>query len=229
VYLTACSGYRERRLHVLCLDEATGKKLWERQFAATGNTACHPMTNMAAPTPVTDGKAVYALFATGDLAALDRDGTLLWYRSLVGDYPNVPNQVGMAASLVLSGDVLLLPMENAGDSFAAGIDRRSGKNLWRVKREQGINWVTPLVFTSGGKPAVLFQTNNEATAYDVQTGKVLWTLREKDLSTIPSPAQGSGLLFLTGSQLRAVRPGTKGEPEVVWQAGGVLGGFASPV
>src|SRR5258708_17987812 len=83
IFLTACSGYREKRLHVLCFDEATGKKLWERQFTATGNTACHPTTNMAAPTPVTDGKTVFALFGTGDVAALDLDGGLLWYRSLV--------------------------------------------------------------------------------------------------------------------------------------------------
>src|SRR4051794_30951986 len=74
VYVTACSGYRMTRLHVICLDEATGKKLWERHFTATGNTACNGVTNMAAPTPVTDGQAVYALFATGDLAAIGRDG-----------------------------------------------------------------------------------------------------------------------------------------------------------
>ena len=68
---------------------------------------------MAAPTPVTDGRAVYALFATGDLTALDADGNLLWYRSLVSDYPDVSNQVGMASSPALYKDVLLLPMENA--------------------------------------------------------------------------------------------------------------------
>jgi outer membrane protein assembly factor BamB len=230
IYLTACSGYRERRLHVLCFDEATGKKLWERQFAATGSTACHPMTNMAAPTPATDGKAVYALFATGDLAALDRSGVLLWYRSLVGDYPRITNQVGMAASPVLAGNVLLVPMENAGDSFAAAIDKRTGKNLWKAPREQGINWVTPLVFASGDRTAVLFQTGHEATAYEVETGKKLWSIEEKDLSTIPSPAQGRGVLFLTGSQLRAVRPPANGgKPEVLWELPGALGGFASPV
>src|SRR5262249_56596500 len=131
-------------LHVLCYDEQTGKKLWARQCPATGNTACHPTTSMAAPTPVSDGKAVYALFATGDLAALDLDGTLLWYRSLVGDYPDVSNQVGMASSPALYRNVLLLPMENAIDSFSAGVDTKTGKNLWRVKRARSINWVTPV-------------------------------------------------------------------------------------
>ncbi len=44
------------------------------------------------------------------------------------------NQVGMAVSPVLAGNVLLLAMENAGDSFAAGLDKKTGKNLWKVKR-----------------------------------------------------------------------------------------------
>src|SRR5207244_4427325 len=85
VFVTACSGYMQNRLHVICFNEKTGEKLWERQLTSTGNPQCHPKTNMAAPTPATDGKAVYALFATGDLAAIDLDGTLLWYRSLVTD------------------------------------------------------------------------------------------------------------------------------------------------
>jgi outer membrane protein assembly factor BamB len=230
IFLTACSGYRERRLHVLCFDEATGKKLWQRQFAATGNTACHPSTNMAAPTPATDGKAVYALFATGDLAALDRDGTLLWYRSLVGDYPQLTNQVGMAASPVLAGNVLLLPMDNAGDSFAAGIDRRTGKNLWKVKRPRGVNWMTPLLCTSTGRPAALFVNSTAATAFDPETGKIRWTYEAEGLAEIASPAQGEGLLFVPGGQVHALKPRQDGSaPEVVWQAGNLSNGFSSPI
>src|SRR5436305_275810 len=53
VFLTACSGPQQERLHVLCFDLATGKQLWERQFWGTGTTLCHDKTNMAAPTPVT--------------------------------------------------------------------------------------------------------------------------------------------------------------------------------
>jgi outer membrane protein assembly factor BamB len=123
VYVTACTGVNQKRLHVLCLDEKTGKQMWERQLWATGTTQCHPKTNMAAPTPVTDGDRVYALFATGDLVCLDRDGNLLWYRSFVGDYPTVGNNVGMATSPILWNDLLIVCLENVGESFAAGIDK----------------------------------------------------------------------------------------------------------
>src|SRR5262245_13588662 len=98
VYVTACTAYRERRLDVLCFEASAGKKLWDRELAATGSTTCHAKTSIAGPTPVTDGERVYALFATGDLACLDKNGDLIWYRSLAGDYPHITNQVGMAAS-----------------------------------------------------------------------------------------------------------------------------------
>ena len=38
VIVTACSGFKQRRLHVLCFEEKSGAKLWERQFTATGGT-----------------------------------------------------------------------------------------------------------------------------------------------------------------------------------------------
>lgn len=230
VYVTAASAYREKRLHVLCLDEKTGKKLWERQFAATGSTACHPVSTMAAPTPVTDGKAVYALWATGDVAAIDADGGLLWYRSLVGDYPEITNQVGMASSPILVGGVLCVPMDNAGDSFAAGLDARTGKNLWKVKRDKSINWVTPLAIEYGGKPAVLYQGANGATAYDARTGAAVWTYKG-ETTTIPSPVRGKdGVLFLTGGKVTAVRPSAAAKDDKpLWTAKLIEREYASPV
>lgn len=230
VYVTASSGYREGRLHVLCFDQASGKKLWERQLASTGPTQCHPTTCMAGPTPVTDGKAVYALFATGDLAAFDIEGNLLWYRSLVGDYPDVTNQVGMASSPVLSGDMLLLPLENVGDSFAAGLDKRTGKNRWKVERAKDINWVTPVVAEINGQTCALFQTAREITAYDPETGKVRWTFSGEPTSQVPSPVVGKGMVYVAGRPFLALKPGPAGEsPKEVWRTNKFGLGYASPL
>ena len=41
---------------------------------------------MASPSPVTDGRVVYILYGTGDLAALDFSGNILWQRNLGKDY-----------------------------------------------------------------------------------------------------------------------------------------------
>jgi outer membrane protein assembly factor BamB len=230
VYVTACTGADQDRLHVLCYEEATGKKLWQRQFWATGSTLCNPKTCMAAPTPVTDGKRVYALFATGDLACLDKDGDLVWYRSLVGDYPTVGNNVGMAASPILAKDCLIVPMENVGESFAAGIDRRTGKNHWKVGRARGINWVTPLLLARDGREEVLFQSGGEITAYDAGSGTKRWSYSGSGLSTIPSPVLGDGLVFVPGGRMVALRPGSgKAAPRVVWQKPKLQCAMASPL
>jgi outer membrane protein assembly factor BamB len=231
VYLTACSGYRETRLHVLCFEEVTGAKLWERQFTATGPTMCHPTTNMAAATPATDGKNVYALFGTGDLVALDAEGNLLWYRSLNRDYGGLSNQLGLGASPVLTGSTLLLPMENAGRSYAAGIDVNTGQNKWKVERERDYNWVTPIVLHVAGRVDATFATSKEITAYDPETGTVRWTHTGISPSTVASPGQADdGMVIVPGRELYALRPGAEGTtPAVVWKTGKVSTGYASPV
>jgi outer membrane protein assembly factor BamB len=215
---------------VLCFEAATGKKQWERQFWATGNTVCNAKTCMAGPTPVTDGKRVVALFATGDLACLDADGDLLWYRALARDYPTITNQVGMAASPILWEDMLLLPLENAGESFVAGLDANTGKNRWKAERARDINWATPVLFGDGKQSAVLFQSRQEITAYDPATGKLRWTYKANGLATIPSPLAGNGLIFVPGGELTALRPvAAKDAPEVVWQTNQLRTSYATPL
>jgi outer membrane protein assembly factor BamB len=229
VYVTACSGYQQDRLHVLCFDAATGKKLWERQAWGTGSTMCHPTTCMAAPTPAADSEGVCALFATGDAVAYDQDGNLLWYRSLARDYPGITNNVGMAASPVLFKDEFFLPLENAGHSFAAALDRRTGATKWKVDRNKDINWVTPLVVTIGDKSEVLFQTGKEITAYDPQTGKQRWT-HVAGLSSSSSPTLGNGQILIPGGEFTVLKAGgDSATPEVVWKSNKIKTGYASPV
>jgi outer membrane protein assembly factor BamB len=231
VYVTCCGGYRQDRLHVLCFAAATGKHLWERQFTATGSTNSHPKTSMAGATPVTDGKSVFALFGTGDVAALDADGNLLWYRALVRDYPTITNQVGMAASPVLWKDVLLLPLENAGDqSFALALDAATGKNLWKAERTRDINWVTPLVRPRGERAEVLFQSNNELTAYDVRTGEKRWAYKAGRLGTVPMPVAVGELVLAPGGESAALRPSNdKGVAEAVWTTNKLSSGYTTPL
>jgi outer membrane protein assembly factor BamB len=230
VYVTACSGPRQERLHVLCFDAATGAKRWERRLAATGNTLCHPKTCMAAPTPVSDGDRVYALFATGDLACFDADGDLVWYRALVQDYPSVTNQVGMAASPVLWHDVLIVPLENLGVSCVLGLDKLTGRNRWKVPRARDINWVTPLLVHDGGRDEVLVQSAKELTAYDPATGARLWEFKTAALATIPSPVAGAGSVLLSGPQFQCLRlPGEGSRPAVAWKSARFKSGYVTPL
>jgi outer membrane protein assembly factor BamB len=184
---------------------------------------------MAANTPVADETGVYALFATGDLVAFDADGTLRWYRSLVGDYPTITNQVGMASSPVLVKDRLIVPMDNAGDSFIAAVDTKYGKNVWKVERPRDINWVTPLVRELPGKTEVLFAGSAGLTSYDAANGDKRWTYKG-GAGSIPTAALDGDSLYLPVAGVSKVKlneSGVVGEPE--WKAAALQNGMSSPL
>jgi outer membrane protein assembly factor BamB len=227
VFVTASSGFDESRLHVLCLDQATGKQLWQRQFKSTGNTLCHPKSNMATPTPVTDGKAVYALFATSDLVALNAAGDLLWYRSLTHDYGRTGNVNGLSASPVLWKNVLILPMDNLAHSYLAGVDVTTGKNLWKRARPRDHNWSSPLLVPQGDKAQVVISAVSGLLAYDAESGRELWALTSA-YSNLSTPVLGGGLLLAAGGPLTAFRPQTGQSPQGVWQTNRLSPNVSSP-
>lgn len=228
VFVTCSGGVNDDRLHVLAFDAKTGKELWHREYTATGLTTAHPKTCMAAPTPVADANAVYALFATGDLVALDHAGSQLWYRSIVGDYPTVSNQVGMASSPVLHGGKLIVPMENTGESFIAALDVKTGKNAWKTARPKGQNWTTPTVRKVNDKETeVLFQGAKGLVAYDLDSGSEKWT--HKMGGQIPSPTSVGDGLLLCGAGVARLKAKDGGGWEEVWKSTKLQLGDTTPL
>jgi outer membrane protein assembly factor BamB len=227
VFVTCSGGVNDDRLHVLAFDAKSGAELWHRQYTATGLTTAHEKTCMAAPTPVADADAVYALFATGDLVALTHAGDQLWYRSIVGDYPTVSNQVGMASSPVLAGGKLIVPMENTGESFIAAVDVKTGKNAWKTARPRGQNWTTPTVRAAGDKGTeVLFHGPKGLVAYDLETGSEKW--QWKSSGFIPSPTVVGTDLLLAGGGVVRLKP--KGETwEEAWKVTKLQLGDTTPL
>ncbi len=225
VFVTCSGGVRDDQLHLLAFDTATGKQLWQRRIVATGGTTAHPKTCMAAPTPVADDSAVYALFATGDILACDHDGAVLWVRSLTGDYPTISNQVGMASSPVLHNGKLIVPMDNAGESFLAALDTKTGKNLWKTERPRDINWVTPVVRELSSRDAeVLYQGAKETVAYDAADGKKKWS--HKVGSSSPTPTLADGVLLSSSGGLSLFKP-VENKLEEVWKSPKYQTGYSS--
>lgn len=230
VYVTACSEREGSRLHVLAFDAKKGKELWRRSIIATGGTACHPKTNMAAPTPVASDKGVVALFATADLVAFSPEGDLLWCRSLVGEDPRITNQVGMASSLAMAQDTVLVEMETAASSFICGLDFATGREKWRHPRGKGVNWTSPMVVNHKGTMLALFLAPSGLTACDPATGKILWNYAETPGASIPSPTVGEEMIYSPGNPLVALKAAPTGvNPEVAWKSNKGIGTYCSPV
>jgi outer membrane protein assembly factor BamB len=185
-------------------------------------------TCVAACTPATDGERVFALFSSNDLFCLDLDGNLIWLRGITRDYPNVSNSLGMASSLAVADGVLVAQVENDSESYALGLDIRTGVNLWRLDRPKLANWTSPAVFTESGRELVALQSGKGVTAVEPKTGKVVWNYAD-GASTIPSSAPSGDVLFVPSNGLTAIR-GEAGQPapKQLWRSGPLRPGTSSP-
>lgn len=230
VIVTASSGADQDRLHVLAFDAATGKQRWHRQFWATGRCLTHPQSANAAPTPASDGKRIFAFYSSNDLACLDLDGNLLWYRGLSRDYPKAGNDIGMSASPLVIDNVVVVQIESQGDSFAAGIDTATGETKWRVDRKREASWSSPTALRGEGKESlVLLQSSNMISAHKPETGKVVWKY-EVECQGIPSPATEPGRIYVASKGLTALDASPeKTAMNFAWEANKLGPGAASPI
>lgn len=216
VFLTAASGPEQQQLHVLCFSAKDGTPLWERRFWATGRTMSHNKTNVAAPTPASDGERIYALYSSNDLVCLDLDGDLVWMRGLTLDYPNASNSLGMASSPIVVGDTLVAQIENDSESFAAGFDLLTGMNKWKLDRPKSANWTSPTVLNKEGESIVALQSGEGVVGLVPSTGSTVFSIPEK-ASTIPSAAASGDELFIPANGLTVMKLGGAGEePKKVW-------------
>ena len=231
VVVTASSGTaRQDRLHVLAFDVKDGEQLWHRQLWALGRPFHHPTSANAAPTPASDGEHIFAFYSSNDLVCLDLDGNLLWYRGLGFDYPKAGNDVGMASSPLVVGDTVVVQVESLNDSFAAGLDKATGEERWRIRRPKAMNWVSPTALRGkDGKLAVLLQAAKGISAHDPLTGKELWTF-EGSAASIPSVMAVDDRVYVPAGGLTALKASPDGTSfEVLWSSNRLGPGNASPV
>ena len=195
---------------------------------------CRRTPTYAAPTTATDGRRVYAIFANGDLAALNFDGSVAWTK-YVGP---LKNAYGYAASLAVWGNNLLVQLDQ-GDSPAEGsklisLQGANGRVLWERSRPVPASWATPIVVEAAGKTQIITLANPWVIGYNLADGEELWRAQLLENEVVPSPVFAGGLvlLFSPGAKLIALRPDGAGDvtkTHVAWTAEGDIPDIVSPV
>lgn len=229
LFLTAAEGSEQERLIVLCLDARSGQPIWKRTFWATGRTMCHEKTCVAAPTPVSDGQHIVALYSSNDLVCLDLDGNLEWMRGLTVDYPNVSNSLGMASSPVIVDGVLIAQVENDTQSLALGISLSDGKNLWQMARPKGANWTSPVPLHDTPTPSVALQSSRGIHVVHAHTGAILSSYQD-GAATIPSSVLIGTTLLSPSHGLTALDVAAQQEEmPMLWRSRALSPATASPI
>ncbi len=206
-------------------NEADGKRLWEYRIAAEGPLPeVHDKHNLASPSPVTDGNLVFAWFGTGQIVALDRAGKLVWERHLGREIAPFDINWGHSSSPALYGDLLLLLCDHEPASYLLAVDKRTGKDRWKVDRGKGrASYSTPLVVETSGRAEVIVNSSERIDAYDAKTGAFLWHAGGTNRFPIPMPVVHEGTIYASrgyrSGPYLAIRPGGRGDvssSHVIW-------------
>jgi outer membrane protein assembly factor BamB len=215
---------------VYCYDKNSGKMLWEASAdKIDGSPAGMPKvtsdTGLAAPTMATNGRAVFAIFATGDILALDLSGKRLWARNL--GMPD--NHYGHSSSLVVYKDKVLIQYDTnkAGKLIALSVS--TGETVWETMRKSKIAWSSPALVNTGARMELILSSNPNVNSYDPESGKELWSIDCLSGEVGPSVGYEDGMVFAANeyAKLVGIKPG--GAPSVVWQADEFLPEVASPL
>jgi outer membrane protein assembly factor BamB len=228
---------REHKFVVLCLDRRTGKVIWERvaKTATPHEGYHHQYGSFASNTPVTDGQRLYAFFGSRGLYCYDLNGKLVWEKQ----FPPMRMRLGFGEGVaaVLDGGALFLKFDQEENSYLLALDKQSGKELWRVARDEVSSWSPPLAVTHEGRKQLIVSATKRVVSYDPATGKVIWECGGLGTNVIPAPVVANGVVYVMSGHrdpnLLAIKLGRegdlKGTDAVVWTNNRGNSYTASPV
>ena len=226
---------KESRRTLMCFDRRDGKLLWQQGPTWTEKEITHDNNPYCTPSPVTDGRRVFAWFGSAGVYCYDFAGRELWRRDL-GRQSHV---WGYAASPILYGDLCILNFGPGQRSFVIALDKRTGETVWQFDvppippdakwedfggdakdwKKQGYNTVaevsgscsTPLVVRADGHDELVVALELRVQALSPKTGAPLWTCEGHNTCAYGSPFFGDGLVVVTETGFRncamAIRPG----------------------
>ena len=232
IFLTSVNDKGE--LLLIAVD-TSGKQVWQ-QVLATGNKAARgDEGNSASPSPVTDGKHVWAFMGDGTLGCYTVEGKEVWKINLQDRYGKFNIQFGMSSTPVLDGGTLYLQLIH-GDGNATtreacvvALDGATGKQIWKVDRpsdahsENEHSYASAMLYQDGKTKLLLTHGADFIVAHDLKDGHEVWRcggLNRKDdpalrydptLRFVASPVAVPGLI---------IAPSAKGHPILAIKATG---------
>ena len=236
VFLTGATAEKQE---LFCFDGAGGEELW-RAVIKPVRPPGHEYevmedTGYAAPTPATDGRCVYAMYASADVGAVDFEGNVVWERNL----GNPDSFYGRSTSLVIYNDKLIVQFDRGGLaaddlSLLLALDTRTGKTIWSTPRPVDNDWSTPVLAHTAERLELLTAGDPWVIAYDPERGIELWRAKGLSDDVAPSPVYANGLVFVTTeyAKVMAIRAGGAGdvtETHVVWTSRDGLSDAPSPI
>lgn len=189
------SGHQGNERVVECFEITSGKLLWRKTKAKVRQEIATPPGGPASSTPVVDASGVYTFFPDVGLLSYSHEGDERWHVELA------PFQSfhGVASSLILAENRLILVVDQLQDSFLAAYDTATGGQAWKADRQNGPigGYSTPTArTTSRGQVELVVSGPLEVVGYDAATGKRNWAVTGISSAPISVPIVEGNRVFV---------------------------------
>lgn len=232
VFVTAAD---DETLLLLCIS-TDGKELWRRTVGTGDREVMRGEGNMASPSPVTDGRHVWVMMGTGDLACYDFDGKEVWTTNLQERFGKFNIQFGMHSTPVLHGGRLFVQLihgegrAETQEALVAALDAATGETVWRRDRVTGAyaenehSYASPILYDFGGRQYLITHGADHSIAHKLDDGSEIWRINvnpqdnpkqqyHKTLRFVSSPGISPDLIVIPTAKERptfAIRPDARG-------------------
>ena len=205
IFLTQGFDKGKRRA-LIALNRKSGETEWQQEVTCDVEETSHAQNPPCSASAVTDGKVVYANFASGGILACTLAGKRLWQR----DLGPVLSRWGNGGSPILHGKLVIVFHGPGTPSILYGLDRETGKTVW-TSAEAAINspvfgsWSTPVVVRADDHDELVMPLPGEQIngpgffkGYDPANGKTLWQIDGLGNEVYAMPILGDGGRVIVG-------------------------------
>jgi outer membrane protein assembly factor BamB len=254
VYLQNIAGKGEtEQERVMCFNADTGKLLWEHKFNVYLSDVPPHRVGWASPVGDPTTGNIYVFGVGGSLIGLNRDGKVLWERSLGEDFGLLTTHGGRTVSPIIDGDLVIISgvtfqwgQHGRGAHRFMAFDKKTGETMWISApggRPYDTTYAPPIIVNVNGM-RLLIQGGSDGFVYAIkaQTGEPVWKIEVSKRGLNTGVVVHNNLAILTHSEenldssemgmMLAVDAASKGEikkDQIKWSTYGWQGGFSSPV
>ena len=183
---------------VFALDRTTGKVIWKKTVHENiPHEGGHDTASLASASPVTDGKRLIVSFGSHGVFALDFQGQIVWEKQLGKMHSKHGH--GEGASPVVQDGYVVINWDQEEQSFLIALDSATGKQKWKVIREEVTSWSSPIVYQHEGQNQVIVAGTNRVRGYELETGKVIWECGGLSHNVVATPIAHAGMVFVASS------------------------------
>ncbi len=186
---------------LLAIHKQTGNLLWQKTLnELMPHEGGHETASLASHSPVTDGEHIIASFGSHGIYCLDFDGKLIWKKDLGNMHTKHAH--GEGSSPVLYKETLVINWDHQDQSFIIALNKNTGKQLWKVNRNEPTSWATPIIIEHNNTPQVIVSGTERIRSYNLKTGNVIWACGGLSNNVVASPVYKDGILIAGSSYVK---------------------------